>query len=748
MNLNRLSLGAAGAALALSAAVLSPATASALTSAGSGPDAHRAPERSVSYLGHTFRVPADWEVIDLTADPHACVHFGRSALYLGDPSDSQDCGTRVVGRTEALLVQPDRDAATGTARTTVNTTGQEIHAVGGGVRVTAAYGSDHALVSRILAGADLPTETVESAGAAGTAAPTPQRTTARRGATAESAAPEEVGTVAAPQAVAAVPAASTNYTGKGFDACAAPSGTTMNGWMADSPYGAVGIYIGGNRRACPQPNLTAAWVQQQASAGWRFMPLYVGPQATELSSPAAQGAAAADDAANQAASLGFAPGSLLYYDMESYSRETYSTRVLTFLSAWTNQLHARGYTSAVYSSSSTGIADLVANVNGYAMPDAVFAAKWNNAADTNDSVLPAGYWSNHQRVHQYAGNVTETWHGISINIDRDYLDVQVAPTAPTTPTVPPVPSGSSFFHGTRLADGRWAGLGALNGVGDAPFFVGSEAAIAGMPDGSAQVVGIGNDGSVYHRTRLADGIWTGFAPLAGVGSASMQASSVAIAGLPDGSSQVVAVGSDGNVYHESRSPDGRWTGFAPLAGVGTWSMQASRVAIAGLPDGTAQVLAVGNDGNVYHESRLAGGSWTGFAPLAGAGTVAMQARDVAITGLSDGTSQVLVVGSDGNVYHEQRMSSGDWTGFVALEGVGTPTMQASSVSIAGLPDGSSQVVAVGNDGNVYHEARRADAGWSGFHPIAGYGGAPTFNGPRAAITALPDGSTQILAIGR
>ncbi|BFV56767.1 hypothetical protein KCMC57_up18710 [Kitasatospora sp. CMC57] len=725
MNLTRRSLGAAAAALALSAAVLIPSTAFAGTS---GPGTHRTPERSVSYLSHTFRVPADWAVIDLAADPHACVHFGRSAIYLGNPGDAQNCTVHAVSRTEALLVQPD--SASGTALTTVNTTGQEIHAVGGGVRVTAAYGSDHALISRILTGAGLPAETTAPSlgGAAGkpaTGAPVARTASAP---------------VAAPQAAAAVAAASTNHTGRGFDACAAPSSNAMSGWKADSPYGAVGIYIGGSHRACAQANLTPSWVQQQASAGWSFMPLYVGPQAANLSSPAGQGAAAADDAADQAAGLGFAPGSLLYYDMENYS-SGYSTNVLSFLSSWTRQLHARGYNSAVYSSSSSGIADLVRNVSGYTMPDAVFSANWNNVVDTNDSVLPAGYWNQHQRVHQYAGNVTETWHGISITIDRDYLDVQVAPTTPAAPV------NGAFFHDIRLASGGWTAFDALDGLDGAPTFNGPEAAIAGMPDGTAQVVGIGNDGNVYHETRLTNGSWTGFAPLNGIGTSTMQARKVAIAGLPDGTSQVLAIGNDGNVYHQTRLTSGSWTGFAPLNGIGTPTMQAREVAIAGLPDGTSQVTVIGNDGNIYHETRLTNGSWTGFAPLNGIGTSTMQARAVAITGLPDGTSQVLAIGNDGNIYHQTRLTSGSWTGFAPLNGIGTPTMQAGAVSIAGMPDGTSQVLAIGNDGNAYHQTRLTSSDWTGFQPIAGYDGAPTFNGPRAAITAMPDGSAQILTIG-
>ncbi|MER6198487.1 hypothetical protein ABT234_14130 [Streptomyces sp. NPDC001586] len=60
------------------------------------------------------------------------------------------------------------------------------------------------------------------------------------------------------------------------------------------------------------------------------------------------------------------------------------------------------------------------------------------------------------------------------------------------------------------------------------------------------------------------------------------------------------------------------------------------------------------------------------------------------------------------------------------------------------PDGSAQLVAIGDDGNVYHRIRNAAGGWSPFQPIAGAGGASTFSAPRVRIAALPDGSAQLL----
>jgi hypothetical protein len=71
-----------------------------------------------------------------------------------------------------------------------------------------------------------------------------------------------------------------NFTGYGFDACTAPSSETMAAWLKSSPYRAAGIYFGGNNRGCTQKNLTAAWVREQVTRGWRLIPLYVGPQAS------------------------------------------------------------------------------------------------------------------------------------------------------------------------------------------------------------------------------------------------------------------------------------------------------------------------------------------------------------------------------------------------------------------------------------------------------------------------------------
>lgn len=237
------------------------------------------------------------------------------------------------------------------------------------------------------------------------------------------------------------------FTGLGFDACTAPSSRSMRAWE-DSPYRAIGVYIGGLNRACSQPNLTAGWVAKHVAAGWHLIPTYVGRQApgsscsscATLSSGAAasQGAAAASDAVADARRIGIGPGSPIYYDMESYSRTRSATNAtLTFLAAWTARLHALGYDSGVYSSGASGIADLVSRLGTpYLQPDDIWIANWDGRKTADDPYVPDDAWDDHQRIRQYRGGHDETWGGVTINIDNNYVEGATAGSSAPTPDDP------------------------------------------------------------------------------------------------------------------------------------------------------------------------------------------------------------------------------------------------------------------------------------------------------------------------
>ncbi|MFD8775334.1 glycoside hydrolase domain-containing protein [Streptomyces sp. NPDC059916] len=397
--------------------------------------------KDVSYRGYHVRVPASWLVVDLTANPGTCVRLDRHAVYVGHPSDAgqASCPPGLVGRTDALVIEPldaksrqkmdssTRVAPQGSATAAANGTKRESpgrirEAVpAAGVLVTASVGAHETTVQGILDSARLDDDAKPTAATPGTA---------------------ESGQEATP-AAAAVAAQPGTYTGLGFDPCAAPSSSQMSAWSA-SPFRAVGVYISGISAACDQPNLTASWVQAQTSAGWHIIPIHVGLQAPcnnfshkvsyTLSTAAGQGRSEAQESMSAAAALGLPAGSVLYNDMEAYDQTNTacSDAVMTFLSAWTEELRAGGYLSGVYSSAASGMADLAGEYTAgtYTMPDHIWFARWNGAADTDATpYVPDAYWADHQRIHQLSGDTDETWGGVTINIDRDYLDVDTGPFA-------------------------------------------------------------------------------------------------------------------------------------------------------------------------------------------------------------------------------------------------------------------------------------------------------------------------------
>jgi hypothetical protein len=258
---------------------------------------------------------------------------------------------------------------------------------------------------------------------------------------------------AAASAIAPAPVSTPEaFTGLGFDACAAPSSRMMTAWAA-SPYRGIGVYIGGGNRACSQPNLTADWVSEQVAAGWHLIPTYVGLQATtsacgscaklssSLTKATVQGGEEARAAVEDAAEIGMGPGSPIYFDMEAYTRTSSATSsTLTFLSAWTDQLHALGYVSGVYSSSASGIADLgrAAAGDDYTLPDHVWTANWNGQQNTLDPYLPSTAWASHQRIHQYRGGHNETYGLTTINIDNNFIDGATVGASIAAPELPPL----------------------------------------------------------------------------------------------------------------------------------------------------------------------------------------------------------------------------------------------------------------------------------------------------------------------
>ncbi len=700
-------LAAAGATV-LAAAVL---TAAALAAGPAGPAraATGSPQiarqlKQVSYRGYTFTVPRSWQVIDEAGHPGRCVRFDVHAIYLGAPGPNQGCPSWLIGTTEAVLVQP---AAARPGRvSTEDPTARVITLRDRRIRLTATFDTDPTAVYKIISSAALPAPVIKVPNPArftaagghpgGAAVAGPKRRSGRlpdvtlvvgarrawpaahrrvpAGRPAQ-AGPElrrtglrrtAAGTAAAAPArprtaLADLPTSVTAWRGLGFDSCAAPSAGYMRAWRKHSPYRAVGIYIGGADRACAQPNLTASWVGRQARAGWHFIPLYVGPQAAygEIHAPQRQGTSAAKDAVVQAERLGLGPGTPLYYDMEAYGGGQ-SGRALSFLSAWTTELHRLGFLSGVYSSSESGVADLARQYqrHHYAMPDAIFDALWNGRANTSDPAYRSGLWGSRQRLHQYSGNVRQSYGGDPIDIDQDYLNVSLRWPGGTAQGTPAVTSAAGAIEVFYRGPGRhlWRASYSRRRGWSHPVNMGgtleSPPSAVDIGRGTVQVFYQGPHGYLDLRTGHWASGWKPVTTLTMMGAIGSPPRAVA---QSNGVVDVFWRGSDDHhLWHGQYSPGHGWAGPQELGGslAGTPAPVASSA-------GRVAVFWQGSNGALWQATRGIGGLWTrpaslGMAPLGG---------PVYATAQPGGGIEVAWRGSrPHSVWAAYRTASGRWTG--------------------------------------------------------------------------------------
>ena len=261
-----------------------------------------------------------------------------------------------------------------------------------------------------------------------------------------------------------------DFTGHGFDQCLAPTQSAMDTWWKKSPFSAVGIYISGDSRACrSQANLSPTWVATQVARGWRLLPIALGPQAScqprfpryqddfkisatptgGYAKAAAQGAAEADKNAADAAAYGIGAGSTIWYDLEGFDLGNTHCResALVFVSHWVTRIKAHGYVAGFYSSASSGIKMLddarTQRPGQFALPDRIWIARWDGAANTSTTYISEDGWRPGGRMKQYLGGHNETWGGVTINIDSNFIDLGAGSVA--------VPEGRC--PGTRL--GYW-----------------------------------------------------------------------------------------------------------------------------------------------------------------------------------------------------------------------------------------------------------------------------------------------------
>lgn len=666
--------------------------------------------RTVTFDGVSVRVPALWPVIRFSRHPEACPRLDVHAVYLGAPGPMPICPPHLLGKTEAVMISPltgsVRSAHAGMitnsdwaiTRTIVD---QLPHA---GVTVTISYRSNRHMALSIQASIRI--------GRAARHVPAATRYT--------------------PAATAPGPSQGI-FIGNGFDTCAAPSRNAMTRWLS-SGMRAVGIYIGGINRACAQQYLTPGWLRAIQSQGWRYFPIYPGLQAscvlaygdatitTRLA--AAEGTAAADDAAIQAASLGIPAGTPLIYDMEAYAPAC-DSQVITFLNAWDTELHVRGYQAGVYESF-TNISALVHASGAMTEPDVTYYADWDNRDTTLSGYMPPDMWAHHQRLHQYRGGHLETHGGVTLDIDSDRLNVQLGKPAP--------PSGNPVFRATIAINANgtaeWFARNAvgtlvhawqhpvgsltftaMHTVGRAPRHIVSNPTVARQPGGALAIFARDSSGHVVHAWQQAGfpNDWEWGSPLPPASRKARPGTDPASVVLPNGRVEVYQTATTGAILtatQRAANNDFKWTRWGNIKGN-----------CASTP---AAVTNAAHDALVFCVTRAgqaAVNSWNGRHwskwSLVGASPSGLSGAP-AVTVNGSGEVELITATTAGVLERAWQSGAGTWTWQTPVTGPGQGGTVTGTPSAITAPSGQVVVFTTLSSGQVGQVSQQGSSGSSAF----------------------------------
>jgi hypothetical protein len=272
---------------------------------------------------------------------------------------------------------------------------------------------------------------------------------------------------------------------------------------------------------------------------------------------------------------------------------------------------------------------------------------------------------------------------------------------------------------------------------------------------------------LYHSVRRSDGGWLGMTGLLerGLDDGPSGFVGASATGLGD-ALELVAAGTDGELYHATRWPDSSWEPFTALRGAGrlrprpTAPFERIIGSVHGGPPqfygaacaharGLLHVVGLGCDGHLCHTVRWPNGCW--------------QHRFERVPAIDDGQATVAAVAcagdrdalhlaaldSDGQLHYAIRDGEGQWQDF---ERLGRDRLYDAPPRFAAIDcatvRGCLQIIGVGSDGRLYHTLRWPDGTWQRYFGVLGgqeYGGAPRFAlGVGCARVGL---ALEVVAIG-
>jgi hypothetical protein len=223
------------------------------------------------------------------------------------------------------------------------------------------------------------------------------------------------------------------------------------------------------------------------------------------------------------------------------------------------------------------------------------------------------------------------------------------------------------------------------------------------------------------ETKAGSGNWSGWKSLGGGVPPAYRP--IAVSNI-DGGLDVFVRTSSGAVDHISQaSAGGSWSSWSSLGTPGPGAAgnvaAASNDVQAGTRSGCLEVLVVGSDSNLYQISQVTpGGTWTAWTNLGGVGQRMILSgypgapfASPPIGHNSDGRLEAYAVAADNAVHRiPQQSPGGSWSGWASLGSPGPALASNPAVGVL-LDNDLLQLFVVGADGNLYQISQRRTSNW-------------------------------------
>ncbi|WP_432123735.1 trypsin-like serine protease [Streptomyces sp. C10-9-1] len=240
--------------------------------------------------------------------------------------------------------------------------------------------------------------------------------------------------------------------------------------------------------------------------------------------------------------------------------------------------------------------------------------------------------------------------------------------------------------------------------------------------------------TLYQGVRVNDGSWTGFEDIQTQGAGNIGGiRSSAVVGM-NGDTHVLAVSNNGGLFHTTRKQDGTWGTWGDVFSVA--NSLGSLTSVTATNNGwDLHVVAVA-DGKAFHTIRNASGHWTPFRDITSGKVGNVTA---AATAVVRGELQVTTV-SGGKAYHTIRQASGNWLAWGDVADAAGPTGPITAISTVGSGDQTHVVIATDNGARQYHAIRNFSGHWEPLAEIKGILGTVT---AKSVATAHVAGEVQV-----